>query len=370
MRLSKPFVFACAAICAGWFISPISNAQEATPLSLNAPTSPGGSGAPNSTTLAPPAGAMSLSEPSVPPSEPATNDDAENPIYGCACGCGIFEVGAASMFPHSNGRGMLYLEYDYQDQNINWSGVRPAPGSANDDKNLRTSFVTLGLQYFFNQDWGIQIELPYDNRSFQTVSAAPGSPVTTLQWSAFGDLRLQGIYTGLSEDKSIGLTFGAKLPTGNYTHNNKFGDVDRDSELGTGCVDLLAGGFFRHQFTDVVTGFTQLAIDAPVDEVSGYRPGLEADAAVGAYFTGFHLGHVHITPVAQVLLSERGHDCGPAAAHPLASGYQRLLLSPGLEVDLHPFSIYADIEVPAWQHFTGDQLTAPFLCKVILSYNF
>jgi hypothetical protein len=113
-----------------------------------------------------------------------------------------------------------------------------------------------------------------------------------------------------------------------------------------------------------------VALDAPVNEVSGYQPGVEADGAFGAYFTGLRLGKVMITPIAQVLFSERGHDSGPNAAHPLASGYQRLLLSPGLEVDLHPFSIYADIEVPAYQHFSGDQLTAPFLCKVILTYHF
>ena len=66
---------------------------------------------------------------------------------------------------------------------------------------------------------------------------------------------------------------------------------------------------------------------------------------------------MNIVPVGQLLVSERGHDSGPNAAHPLASGYQRLLLSPGLEFDFHPFSIYADIEVPFYQHFTGDQLT-------------
>ena len=35
------------------------------------------------------------------------------------------------------------------------------------------------------------------------------------------------------------MTFGLKLPTGNYTHNNPYGDVDRDSEIGTGSTDLL-----------------------------------------------------------------------------------------------------------------------------------
>jgi hypothetical protein len=304
--------------------------------------------------------------------EPAANSAAESadePLYACACGCGIFEVGTASMLPHGAG-GMIYVEYDYQDQNKNWSGVHSAPAADNSDKNIRTNFVTLGAEYFFNRSWGIQAELPYDNRHFATESGAPGGGVKSLQWGAFGDLRLQAIYAGFFEDQSLGVSFGAKLPTGNWTHNNRYGDIDRDSELGTGCVDLLGGGFFRHQFAGSVTGFAQIAIDAPVDECQGYRPGLEADAAVGAYYTGFKISGVGIYPLGQILMSERGHDSGPNAAHPIASGYQRLLLSPGLEVHVHPFTIYADIEIPVWQHFTGDQLTAPCLVKVIVSYNF
>ncbi len=32
--------------------------------------------------------------------------------------------------------------------------------------------------------------------------------------------------------------------------------------------------------------------------------------------------------------------------------------------------LYADIEVPVYQRFTGYQMTAPYLVKVILSYKF
>ena len=39
----------------------------------------------------------------------------------CACGCGIFDVGTASMFPTQQG-GMVWAEYDFMDQNKNWSG--------------------------------------------------------------------------------------------------------------------------------------------------------------------------------------------------------------------------------------------------------
>ena len=58
------------------------------------------------------------------------------------------------------------------------------------------------------------------------------------------------------------------------------------------------------------------------------------------------------------------------AADPANTGYQRILLSPGIECRLHPVKIYADAEFPVYQNFTGNQLAAPVLFKVILSYMF
>lgn len=367
MRYFRLINLFCAATCAAW-LAPQRSSAESAPLVLT--PSVLGADAP---------ARQPVAAPTAPPDDssllPATDLQAtdgksmERPIYDCACGCGIFEVGTGTMLPQGKG-GMVYLEYDYQNQNINWSGVRPAPGSANDDKEIRTNFVTLGVQYFFNRSWGIQAELPYDNRSFKTTGGASGNDIVTLQWGALGDLRLQAIYAGFFEDQSLGVSFGVKAPTGNFKHNNQYGDADRDSELGTGCTDLLAGGFFRHQFTQSLTGFAQVLVDAPLNQVQGYRPGLEADGAVGVYFTGLKSGRVSITPIGQVLASERGHDSGINAAHPIASGYQRLLLSPGLEIDIHPVMLYADIEAPVWQHFSGDQLTAGILFKFIAAYRF
>ena len=70
--------------------------------------------------------------------------------------------------------------------------------------------------------------------------------------------------------------------------------------------------------------------------------------------------------MAQVIFSERMKDQGAYAAggalddpeDGVASGYQRLLLSPGVEFHLHPFSLYVDMELPVYEHTTGDQLIA------------
>jgi len=291
--------------------------------------------------------------------------------WACACGCGVFDVGGNAMLPSGPG-GMAYVQYDYQNQDHNWSGTSQAPADANPDKNIKTDFIMLGFQYMFNRSWGVQAELPYDYRSFTTTSAAPGSPITTIKWGALGDLRLKGIYTGFFDDLSAGVDFGLKLPTGDFTHNNVWGDVDRDSEIGTGSTDLLIGGFYRGHLSgdDQWRWFAQTELDLPVFSQEQYCPGLELDTDAGINYQGWSVGRMHVSPLAQVIFSERTSDSGANAADPVASGYQRLMLSPGLEFHIHPVSIYTDVEVPVWQHFTGNQLAAAVLFKVNVSFHF
>ena len=289
----------------------------------------------------------------------------------CACGCGVFDVATSAMFPKEAG-GMAFLDYDFFDQNRNWHADSEAPSANNPDKEIRTHFVTAGIQYMFNRSWGVQAEVPYDNRLFKTVSAAPGGPIASEHWSQLGDIRLEGIYTGFSPDLSSGLTFGFKLPTGSFSHNNADGDVDRDSEIGTGSTDLLLGGFHRGNVTkdNRMSWFAQALLDVPTLTQAHYRPGVEMDAAAGIHYNQWSLGRVRITPVAQVIASERTSDTGANASNPIASGYQRIMLSPGVEFHLHPVSLYADVELPVFQDFRGNQLAASALFKVILSYHF
>jgi len=291
--------------------------------------------------------------------------------HACACGCGIYEVGTSSMLPTGSGI-TTYVDYDYQDQDHNWSGSSEAPDADNSDKDIRTSWETLGWQDMFSRSWGIRLEVPYEERHFVTVSYAPGAPLTDLNFSGFGDIRIEGIYTGFSPDLSSGLTFGVKLPTGSYTRNNAYGDIDRDSEIGSGSTDLLLGGFRRFNIdTDYGwTGFTQALLDVPVLTQVQYRPGTEFDVALGAYYNGWRLGRRLISPIAQLKVSLRGSDTGANATYPVASGFERLLVSPGVEFDLHPAKVYADIELPLYEHFTGNQVAAPVLFRLNVSWMF
>ena len=99
------------------------------------------------------------------PDPVAPGFDSTQPIYACACGCGIFDVGTSSMLPVGAG-GMAWIEYDYQNQVNNWNGHTSVPASYNPDKKLETSWYTPGFQYMFNRNWGIQAELPIADRFF------------------------------------------------------------------------------------------------------------------------------------------------------------------------------------------------------------
>lgn len=286
--------------------------------------------------------------------------------FGCACGCDIFDVGTSAMFPNHPG-GMIFIDYDFQDQNQNWNGTSTAPASHNDDKEIKTHFTDLDLQYLFNASWGVEVQVPYDFRSF---SKNDGGKIVTDHWTQFGDVRIEGLYTGFSPDLSAGVNLGVKLPTGDYKFDSKV--VDRDTQLGTGSTDVLMGGFYRHHVNlkARLFWFAQTELDLPVLTQEHYRPGLELDSAVGMYYAGWNVDRAKISPVAQVIISERASDGGGASSHPVGSGFQRVLLSPGLEVAVHPLKFYADVEVPVYQNFTGNQLAAPFMIKATIAWEF
>jgi hypothetical protein len=288
-------------------------------------------------------------------------------VHACACGCGVFDVGTSSMFPMIGESGMAFLQYDYQDQNRNWNGTSQASADNNSDKEIETHFMTLGVQYLFNSSWGVQLEVPYDYRTFKTDVG--GGEIVARNWSQLGDIRLEGVYDGFFADKSAGVTLGVKLPTGDFNFDPDV--VDRDTQIGTGSTDILLGGFYRGNITqdEKWDWFAQGLLDMPALIQDQYRPGVELDTAAGIDYKGFSFGRVRISPVAQAIFSYRGSDSGDAS-DPTNSGYERLLLSPGIEFHIHRVKIYADAEFPVLQNFTGNQLAAPVLFKLNVSYMF
>jgi hypothetical protein len=160
----------------------------------------------------------------------------------CACGCGVFEIGTASLLPSEPGV-TTFLEYDYSDQNRNWSGTSSAPASGNSDKEIQTHFFTVGAQYMSEKGWGIMVEVPYWQRHFETD---PGTGVISIDHGSIGDIRIQASYSGFFDDMSTGISVGLKLPTGDY----KDQQFDRDTEIGTGSTDIILGAFHHGAFSD------------------------------------------------------------------------------------------------------------------------
>jgi len=296
--------------------------------------------------------------------------------WACACGCSVFDVGTPSLLPDGPG-GTAWLEYDFANQYINWHHTAPASGNANDDKQIKTHFLTVGGQYMFNHDWGGMITVPYTIRTFRTAGDTPGD-VDQFNHANFGDVRLWGMYTGFLEDMSLGLLAGFKLPSGDYTYSH----FDRDTSLGTGSTDLLLGAYKLGNFPTHIGNldltfrgrpfgyYAQGQYDYPFLSTGNYVPGKEVDAALGTYYNFGEFGPLkEVAPMLTLYGAFRSHDQG-GEADPPDSGYERLLLAPGGEIRLGPVRFYADFEVPVFLHYNGNQLSAPYAVKTIVSYDF
>jgi hypothetical protein len=291
-------------------------------------------------------------------------------VRACACGCGVFEVATPSLLPNGAG-GTAWVEYDYMDQYINWHATQPASETQNNDKKLETNFVTVGGQYMFNRSWGAMIEVPYWQRNWTGAQVGNNGDVQSFNQNSIGDIRLLGMWTGLSEDMSTGFLAGFKVPSGDW-HYPPF---DRDTQIGTGSTDLLLGtyktGNSPFTLADRPFGwFIQLAYDVPFAYQDHYKPGREFDGAIGTFYNFGTVGPLNeVAPMLSILGSDRTRDRGTNAS-PNDSGYDRVTISPGIETMFKNLRVYADIEVPVFKNMVGYQLTNSYATKLIISYDF
>ena len=92
----------------------------------------------------------------------------------CACGCGVFDVGAGSQL--TPGKSLVVsLEYDLLDQNMNWSGDGHAPRANNSaDKRILTHYVKIDAEYLVNREWSVRVDIPIADRHFNTIDEGDG----------------------------------------------------------------------------------------------------------------------------------------------------------------------------------------------------
>lgn len=285
----------------------------------------------------------------------------------CACGCGVFDISTSSLIPSKPG-GLAFFEYDYINQNQNWHGDKSASADNNEDKKIQTQIMTAGLQYNFNRDWGLTLRVPYVDRQVKMANE-DDSEIIKNSNHTIGDVRLTANYSGFFSDMSTGLTFGIKLPTGDYKYS---GFDSRDTQIGTGSTDAIIGAYHLGKLSDdgALGYFVQGAWQKPIMTTKDYRPGDEFNAAVGAVYDFGKVGEFSkVAPLLQIVGSDRLKDHG-ANADLINSGYSRLMLSPGIELQTKSFKFYADMELPIYYNVRGNQLEAGQIFKFIVGYKF
>ena len=319
------------------------------------------------------------------------------PALACACGCSVFDAGFSGLPQENDQGGRVYYELDRSNQNQNWIGGSKADPSLNLDKRISTYWHNIGFEYMFNREWGIALKVPYVQRGFWTTTTDNNGNtiVGELSSRSVGDIEIMGMYTGFSQDMSTGILFGLKLPSGTYTEPG----FDRDTQIGTGSTDAMIGGFHRGMITgdNAWQYFVQMmaripfAYRAALDPtgsglVQTYKPGYQVDASAGiVYNNGYNiLGFDKIAPVLQLIGSHRVRDGGDAA-DPLNSGFDRVMVAPGIEFtkvvdefNKRVMKFYADVEIPIYYRTNAGlnpagsegQLIAPIMYRLLASYNF
>ena len=316
----------------------------------------------------------------------------------CACGCSVFDVGGLDLPQEEDHGGRVFLEYWSGDQTQNYVGSSKAAAALNTDKEINTQWINVGFSYNFNRDWGVFVRIPTTNRTL-TTDTQTALGIQSYNTKDIGDIEIMGMYTGFFKDMSTGIMFGLKLPTGTFTAPG----LDRDSQIGSGSTDLELGAFhrgllsgdnawqyfsqimWRQPFLYQAAPDPQGFFDGNLGVVQTYYPGMQVDAAAGIVYNNLYhvLGFDKITPLGQVIVSHRDADSG-TGADPYNSGFDRVMLSPGIEftkvvdeANNRVIKVYFDIEVPVYYRAnaannagTEGQLVAPYLIKLVSSYNF
>ena len=300
-----------------------------------------------------------------------------SPALACSsCGCSLSSDWASQGIAPS-GEGLRFdLRFDYFNQDQLRSGTRkvardslPIPNEEEIQQTTINRNYALGLDYSPNVDWGVNLQLPYYDR-YHTTLAEETVDISTSHTKSIGDVRLVGRYLGLTDDHSIGLQFGLKLPTGGYKNNFIAGPVqgeplDRGLQPGTGTTDLLVGAFTFGALSRDWDYFAQGLLQQPLNSRDGFRPGTGFNLNAGFRYMGIE----GVTPSIQVNARIEGREVG-RNADVANSGATLLYLSPGVNLQItDKLHGYAFIQVPFYQRVTGLQIEPRYTATVGLYYT-
>lgn len=226
------------------------------------------------------------------------------------------------------------------------------------------------LDYSPNKNWGVNVALPWYDRSHATI-AAGDTQISTSHDQGIGDARVVARYSGFDAQRSTGLLFGLKLPTGNTSDTFRSGPqqgaiVDRGLQLGTGTTDLILGVYHFGALADDWGYFGQATVQQALDSHDGFKPGTGLNLNLGLRYTANETFAPQLQLNARAEKREQG-----ANADVDNSGATLVYLSPGVTWNVSPrFSAYAFMQAPIYQRVNGLQLEARWFGSLGLHYIF
>lgn len=284
----------------------------------------------------------------------------------CACGCGMFSVGMPGLgLPTKSGLA-INLQTTFLNQDQAMQGTSKIPLSQSSDKHINTIFYNLNVQYQINRSWGIMTMIPYWQRKFTTDENFGATPAQINNYStdSLSDMRIEGIYSGFSDDMSTGLIFGLKLPTGKYTVPG----FDRDTQPGSGSTDVLLGGYAWGDLAPNWSWFAQGLYRNAIDTRDGYRPGNSVHLVGAVHYDGFRFKY-HVAPMLQLNVNDRLSDSG-VNSDPANTGLRSVFITPGLLFNLgRHWLANVEVYIPVYYHVTGIQLVPKQDFSFGITYN-
>ena len=310
----------------------------------------------------------------------------------CAsCGCTLSSDWENLGFSTSPGL-KLDVRYDYLNQNQLRSGTGTiSPSSASQivnngnnqevEKYTKNNYLTVGLDYSPNPNWGVNVQVPYIDRSHSTLGTASdgttpgaGGGQYDSRTSSLGDVKVIGRYQGFSPQHNFGVLFGAKLPTGSHTKTGTSTDltapgsvvIDRGLQPGTGTSDIILGAYYADVINQNWDYFTQAIVQKALNSSDQYKPGDGINLNLGVRYMGF----TGLTPQLQLNVRHVQHDVGQNA-DTISTGGTLSYLSPGVVVPVNKqVSVYGYVQLPVYQNVNGVQLAPRYTASLGARYSF
>lgn len=310
----------------------------------------------------------------------------------CAsCGCTLSSDWETLGFSAKPGL-KLDVRYDYLNQDQLRSGTGAiSPSAASQivnngnnqevEKYTKNNYLTVGLDYSPTPSWGVNVQVPYIDRSHSTLGTASdgttpgaGGGQYDSNTSNLGDVKVIGRYQGFSPQHNYGILFGAKLATGSHTQTGTSTDpgapgpvaIDRGLQPGTGTNDLILGAYYADVINKDWDYFAQAIVQKALNSSDEYKPGDGVNLNLGTRYMGFS-GFI---PQLQLNARRVQHDVG-LNADTVSTGGTLVYLSPGAVVPVNKqVSVYGYVQLPIYQDVNGVQLAPRYTASLGARYSF